>query len=156
MSQRARQNNTTLMSQPPISNSERNQLPSPPSNNFPQSSRNSDSERTISASPNDVPSPPTSPSNMPIVRPIGNNLFEPWRANKVIDYVTKIFPDAIKSYNDAPIHMKDVWFNEFRVTYFITAISKLLYNYHRELLIYTFNNLYLYKLLYTYFMLQML
>ncbi|XP_019194743.1 PREDICTED: uncharacterized protein LOC109188552 [Ipomoea nil] len=112
MSQRARQNSTTLMSQPPISNSE-----SPPSNTLPQSSRNSDSEQTISALPNDVPSPPTSPSNRPIVRPIGNNLFEPWRANKVIDYVTKIFPDAIKSYNDAPTHMKDVWFNEFRKKY---------------------------------------
>nr|GMC47000.1 dual specificity protein kinase shkD-like [Ipomoea batatas] len=125
----ARQKDKRLMSQPPIqSNSETNQPPSPandvqksnpPSNTFPQSSQNSDSERTISASPSNVPSPPTSPSNRPIVRPIGNKSFELWRANRdVIEYVTKIFPNAMKSYKDAPRHMKDVWFNEFRVNYF--------------------------------------
>nr|GME13689.1 putative transposase En/Spm [Ipomoea batatas]GME13691.1 putative transposase En/Spm [Ipomoea batatas] len=124
----ARQKDKRLMSQPPIqSNSETNQPPSPandvqksnpPSNTFPQSSQNSDSERTISASPSNVPSPPTSPSNRPIVRPIGNKSFELWRANRdVIEYVTKIFPNAMKSYKDAPRHMKDVWFNEFRKSY---------------------------------------
>nr|GLL45004.1 uncharacterized protein LOC109190339 [Ipomoea trifida] len=109
-----RQKDKRLISQPPIqSNSETNQPPSPAndvqksnpsSNTFPQSSQNSDSERTISASPSNVPSPPTSPSNSPTVRPIGNKSFEPWRANRdVIECVTKIFPDAMKSYKDAHI-----------------------------------------------------
>nr|GMD82187.1 putative transposase En/Spm [Ipomoea batatas] len=123
----AKQKNKRLMSQPPIeSNSETNQPSlandvqnsSQPSNTFPQSSRNSDSDRTISASPNNVPSPPTSPSSRPTVLPIGNKSFEPWGANRdVIECVTRIFPDAVKSYNDAPRHMKDVWFNEFRKLY---------------------------------------
>nr|GMD88281.1 putative transposase En/Spm [Ipomoea batatas] len=81
-------------------------------------SQNSDLERTISASPSNVPSLPTSPSNRPTVRPIGNKSFEPWRANRdVIECVTKIFLDAMKSYKDARRHMKDVWFNEFRKSY---------------------------------------
>ncbi|XP_019170975.1 PREDICTED: dual specificity protein kinase shkD-like [Ipomoea nil] len=122
-----RQKSKSLMSQPAVSNSERNQLPSPsnnapnsspPSITFPQSSRNSDSERTISASPDNSPSPPTSPSNRPTIHPVGNNSFEPCKAHReIIDCVTKIFPDAIKSYSAAPRHMKDVWFNEFRKSY---------------------------------------
>nr|GMC86467.1 putative transposase En/Spm [Ipomoea batatas] len=68
------------------------------------------------ASPNNALSPPTSPRNRPTIHPIGNKSFEPCLANReVIECVTKIFPDAIKSYSDAPRHMKDVWFNEFRV-----------------------------------------
>nr|GMC99791.1 dual specificity protein kinase shkD-like [Ipomoea batatas] len=77
---------------------------------LPQSSQNIDSKHTISVSPNNAPSPPTSPCNKPTIHPIGNN-------SEVIDCITKIFPDAIKSYSDAPRHMKDVWFNEFRKSY---------------------------------------
>nr|GMD91145.1 putative transposase En/Spm [Ipomoea batatas] len=126
MSQRnARQKNKRLMSQPPLLTFEGNQPLSPTNDDpntsplastLPQSSQNSDSERTVSASPNNAPSPPTSPRKRPTIHPIGNKSFEPCLANReVIECVTKIFPDAIKSYSDAPQHMKDVWFNEFKV-----------------------------------------
>nr|GLL35639.1 uncharacterized protein LOC109188552 [Ipomoea trifida] len=126
MSQRnARQKNKRLMSQPPLLTFGGNQPLSPTNDDpntsplastLPQSSQNSDSERTVSVSPNNAPSPPTSPRNRPTIHPIWNKSFEPCLANReVIDCITNIFPNAIKSYSDAPRHMKDVWFNEFKV-----------------------------------------
>nr|GMC64038.1 dual specificity protein kinase shkD-like [Ipomoea batatas] len=82
MSQRnARQKNKRLMSQPPLLTFEGNQPLSPTNDDpntsplastLPQSSQNSDSERTVSASPNNAPSPPTSPRKRPTIHPIGN------------------------------------------------------------------------------------
>nr|GMD98871.1 putative transposase En/Spm [Ipomoea batatas] len=94
MSQRnARQKNKRLMSQPPLLTFEGNQPLSPTNDDpntsplastLPQSSQNSDSERTVSASPNNAPSPPTSPRNRPTIHPIGNKSFEPCLANREV------------------------------------------------------------------------
>nr|GME05883.1 putative transposase En/Spm [Ipomoea batatas]GME18283.1 putative transposase En/Spm [Ipomoea batatas] len=44
--------------------------------------------------------------------------FEPFGAHRgIIHSITRIFPDAIKTYKDASRHMKNVWFNEFKKLY---------------------------------------
>nr|GMD35942.1 uncharacterized protein LOC109190933 [Ipomoea batatas] len=93
----------------------------------------SDSERTTSASPTSnaadleggSPTPSittTPPTHSPdpngqriFIRPNGIKAFEPFDAHwKIIESITRYFPEGVKTYNSAPQSMKDIWFNEFK------------------------------------------
>nr|GLL26675.1 uncharacterized protein LOC109157962 [Ipomoea trifida] len=50
------------------------------------------------------------------IHPIGTTSFDPCSAHRgIVPCLTRTFPKAVRTYNDAPRHVKDVWFNEFRV-----------------------------------------
>nr|GMC68257.1 putative transposase En/Spm [Ipomoea batatas] len=84
-----------------------------------------DSERTISTSPTTSNShmvrPSTSSSgqsshNKTFIHPIDNTIFEPCSVHRnIMPCIKRIFPEAIKTFKTAPQHLKDVWFNEFKV-----------------------------------------
>ncbi|XP_019193099.1 PREDICTED: uncharacterized protein LOC109187365 [Ipomoea nil] len=93
----------------------------------------SDSEHTMSAlptsnstdleggspTPNMTTTPPAhnlDPTDkMIFIRPIGMEALEPYDGHrKIIESITRYFPEAYKTFRSAPQSVKDIWFNEYK------------------------------------------